>query len=91
MNISVPETSTTSTSTSTSSPKPSVSSGLSGGQIAGIVVGSVVGAAVIVGGLFLLWSRHQRQVQRDKVVAVRMGEWGSQPQKTVSTESGEQA
>lgn len=78
---------TTSTATATSSSKSkSKSSGLSGGQIAGIVVGSVVGAAVIAGGLFLLWSRHQRKVQRDKVVAVRMGDWGNNAQKTVSNQ-----
>ncbi|KAJ5093323.1 hypothetical protein N7456_009184 [Penicillium angulare] len=82
-NVSVTDTASTTTATSSSSSK---SSGLSGGQIAGIVVGSVVGAALIVGGLFLLWSRHQRKVQRDKVVAVRMGDWGNKAQKTVSAD-----
>ncbi|KAJ5710368.1 hypothetical protein N7488_004524 [Penicillium malachiteum] len=82
-NVSVSDTSSTTTATATSSSK---SSGLSGGQIAGIVVGSVVGAALVLSGMFLLWSRHQRKVQRDKVVAVRMSDWHNNPQKTVSTE-----
>lgn len=83
-NVSVTDTAqSSSTATGSSSSK---SPGLSGGQIAGIVVGSVVGAALIAGGLFLLWSRHRRKVQRDKVVAVRMGDWGNDAPKTVSTE-----
>ncbi|CAG7931670.1 unnamed protein product [Penicillium olsonii] len=53
------------------------SSGLSGGQIAGIVVGCVAGAALAAVALFVLWTRYQRKVQRDKVVAVRMGDWGN--------------
>lgn len=81
-NASVTDTSTQTSSTS-SETSSSNSSGLSGGQIAGIVVGSVVGAALIAGGLSLLWSRHQRNVQRDKVVAVRMGDWGNNAQKTM--------
>jgi hypothetical protein len=52
------------------------------------VVGSVAGAAIIAAVLFLLWSRHQRRVQRDKVVAVRMGDWnGAQAQKSLSGDS----
>ena len=80
--------SSTSTSSSISSGSNSSSNGLSGGQIAGIVVGSVAGAAIIAVALFLLWGRHQRKVQRDKVVAVRMSDWnGNQAQKTSSGES----
>ncbi|KAJ5917076.1 hypothetical protein N7504_001091 [Penicillium tannophilum] len=85
-NVSVATTTATATATSTSTAK---SGGLSGGQIAGIVVGCVVGAALIAGGLFLLWGRHQRKVQRDKVVAVRMGDWGNNAQKTVSGEESQ--
>ncbi|KAJ5126080.1 hypothetical protein N7448_005389 [Penicillium atrosanguineum] len=87
-NVSESTASSSSTSTSTSSSSKSSSGGLSGGQIAGIVVGSVAGAAIIAAGLFLLWSRHQRKVQRDKVVAVRMSDWnGNQVQKTISGQS----
>lgn len=84
--MSVATSTATATATSTSTAK---SGGLSGGQIAGIVVGCVVGAALIAGGLFLLWGRHQRKVQRDKVVAVRMGDWGNNAQKTVSGEESQ--
>jgi hypothetical protein len=87
-NVSEPSTTTSSSSTSSatsSGPSSSSSSGgLSGGQIAGIVVGCVVGAALAAVALFVLWARHQRKVQRDKVVAVRMGDWGNQD-KTVET------
>jgi hypothetical protein len=69
-NVSESSTSSSSSSTSTGSSSKASSEGLSGGQIAGIVVGSVAGAAIIAAGLFLLWSRHQRRVQRDKMVAV---------------------
>ncbi|KAJ5693201.1 hypothetical protein N7462_002624 [Penicillium macrosclerotiorum] len=79
--------SSTSTSSSSSSSKNSSSRGLSGGQIAGIVVGCVAGAALIAVALFLLWGRHQRKVQRDKVVAVRMSDWANNPQKAGSAES----
>jgi hypothetical protein len=65
-----------------SSSSSSSSSGLSGGQIAGIVVGCVAGAALAAVALFVLWTRHQRRVQRDKVVAVRMGDWGDQGKTT---------
>lgn len=80
-NVSEPSaTGTSSTSSATASSESSKSSkssgGLSGGQIAGIVVGCVVGAVLAAVALFMLWSRHQRNVQRDKVVAVRMGDWG---------------
>ncbi|KAJ5937249.1 hypothetical protein N7454_004904 [Penicillium verhagenii] len=87
-NVSVATSTATATSTSTSIAK---SGGLSGGQIAGIVVGCVVGAALIAGGLFLLWGRHQRKVQRDKVVAVRMGDWGNSANvaKTVSADGSQ--
>ncbi|KAJ5322833.1 hypothetical protein N7452_011122 [Penicillium brevicompactum] len=74
-------TSSSSTSSATSglsgSSGSSSSSGLSGGQIAGIVVGCVVGAALAAVAMFVLWTRYQRKVQRDKVVAVRMGDWGN--------------
>ncbi|KAJ5855978.1 uncharacterized protein N7529_009922 [Penicillium soppii] len=87
-NVSEPSTTTSSSSTSSATSSDSSSSsssgGLSGGQIAGIVVGCVVGAALAAVALFVLWTRHQRKVQRDKVVAVRMGDWGNQD-KTVET------
>lgn len=80
-------TATASTSTSTSSSSSSKGSGLSGGQIAGIVIGSLMGVALIAVGAFLLWSRHQRQILRDKIVAVRMSDWGSEPVKPTSGQS----
>lgn len=88
-NVSVADTNSTNTTTSASNSSAGSSSsgsGLSGGQIAGIVVGSVAGAALIAAALFLLWSRHQRRVQRDKFVAVRMSDW-TKSQKTVSSDT----
>lgn len=84
--MSIATSTATATATSTSTAK---SGGLSGGQIAGVVVGCVVGVALIAGGMFLLWGRHQRKVQRDKVIAVRMGDWGNNAQKTVSGEESQ--
>lgn len=62
---------------------------MSGGQIAGIVVGCVAGAALAAVALFVLWTRYQRKVQRDKVVAVRMSDWANRPGKTVLNGSNE--
>ncbi|CAG8111472.1 unnamed protein product [Penicillium salamii] len=80
-NVSEPTTSGSSNSSASSGSSRSSgsSSGLSGGQIAGIVVGCVAGAALAAVALFVLWTRYQRKVQRDKVVAVRMGDWGNKP------------
>ncbi|OQD81103.1 hypothetical protein PENANT_c029G05773 [Penicillium antarcticum] len=80
-----------SSATSTSSSKSSSNGGggLSGGQIAGIVVGCVAGAVLAAVALFVLWTRYQRKVQRDKVIAVRMSDWANQPGKTVSNGSNE--
>ncbi|KAJ5990946.1 hypothetical protein N7499_011491 [Penicillium canescens] len=79
----------TSSSNRSSSSSSSRGGGLSGGQIAGIVVGCVAGAALAAVALFVLWTRYQRKVQRDKVVAVRMSDWANQPGKTVSNGSNE--
>ncbi|KAJ5155246.1 hypothetical protein N7492_008049 [Penicillium capsulatum] len=91
-NVSVTDNSTSNSNSNSStnnfSANPS-SSGLSGEQIAGIVVGSLAGAALIAAALFLLWSRHQRKVQRDKVIAIRMSDWTRQPRKTVSVETNQ--
>ena len=74
-------------STSSSSSHSSHNNDLSGGAIAGTVIGSVAGAALVVGGIFVLWRRYAHKVKRNKAVELRMNELTNPTKSTASSDA----
>ncbi|KKY17475.1 gpi anchored protein [Phaeomoniella chlamydospora] len=81
----------TSSANSNASQKSRHNGGLSGGAIAGVVVGSVAGAALLALAAVYLWRYRQKKVQRDRVVALRMGDWTNPAKRTASQETPSEA